>query len=49
MSLTTPAAEVETYAQLWELRPFLDQQAMDVIVDSALAAQTQQRKAAFQS
>ena len=39
MTLVTPPEEVETYAQLWELRPPLDDDAAHALIDAVLAAQ----------
>jgi hypothetical protein len=39
VGLAMPAAEVETYAHFWALRPWLDDDAAEAILDAALAAQ----------
>ncbi|KAI8476791.1 MAG: hypothetical protein J3K34DRAFT_455625 [Monoraphidium minutum] len=39
VSLAAPAAEVETYAELWGLRPGWDEEAADALIDAVLAAQ----------
>jgi len=39
VSLATPAAELESYAQLWELRPFVDDAAVNAVIEAALTAQ----------
>lgn len=39
VSLATPVGDVETYAQLWALRPWVDDAAVVAITDAAPAAQ----------
>jgi hypothetical protein len=37
--LTAPAGEVETYARLWDLRPWVEEGAAEAIIDAALQLQ----------
>lgn len=45
VSLAAPAAEVETYVQLWSLRPWLDEGAADAVIGAALAQQRADERA----